>query len=344
MGGDKAPEQVVAGASRAARNPACRVLLVGDESRISPLLPNDESAGRVQVVAAAQEVGMAESPAAAVRRGAVTSMGKTVELLREGQADAAFSAGNSGAFLALAAIRLRTIAGVARPAFATVWPARKGPLLLLDAGANVDCRPDWLVQFALMGSAYAQSVLGIAAPRVGLLSIGEEEKKGNALTEAAFPLLSRAPIAFAGNVEGRDLLLGDVDVVVCDGFVGNVALKLAEGAGEYIFGALRDIVAGSTRAKLGALLLAPKLRALRKRMDYREYGGAPLLGVRGVCLVGHGRADAYAVENACRAALRAVRQDVVGAISRIVNTPLAEPVAPQQSAPQNAPAPQDAPP
>jgi glycerol-3-phosphate acyltransferase PlsX len=245
-------------------------------------------------------------------------MGKTLDLVREGSADAAFSAGNSGAFLAIATIRLRPLPGIARPAIATVWPARKGPMLILDAGANVDCKPEWIAQFAVMGSAYARTVLGIAEPKVGLLSIGEEEGKGNALVDAATPLLAKAPIVFCGNVEGRDMLLGEVDVIVCDGFVGNVALKLAEGAGEYVFGALKEASNSSLLARIGAALLRGKLREIRKRMDYREYGGAPLLGVRGICLIGHGRTDAHAVDSACRSALRAVRQDLVAAIGRAV--------------------------
>jgi len=319
MGGDHAPEEIVVGACTAARTLECRIALVGQQSRIEQIAAK---AGRIppniSFVNADAAVAMDEAPAAAVRRGATTSMGKMVDLVRDGTAQAAFSAGNSGAFLAIATIRLRTLPGIARPAIATAWPSRKGPMLLLDAGANVDCRPDWLLQFAIMGSAYARSVLGIAEPRVGLLSVGEEEDKGNALTEATFPLLAAAPINFIGNVEGRDLLIGSADVVVCDGFVGNVALKLAESSGEYFFGVLLEHALASTRGKIGLQLLKPALRAVRKRFDHREYGGAPLLGVRGICLIGHGRADARAIGSACRAALRAVRQDLVGSIGGLV--------------------------
>jgi phosphate acyltransferase len=315
MGGDHAPEEIVIGACEAARTIGCRIALVGDRQRIEQIsaraggLPEN-----IFVVHADGVVAMDEAPAAAVRRGATTSMGKMIDLVRDGTAQAAFSAGNSGAHLAIATIRLRTVPGIARPAIATVWPADKGPMLLLDAGANVDCRPDWLVQFAMMGSAYARSVLGLESPKVGLLSVGEEEGKGNALTEAAFPMLSTAPINFIGNVEGRDLLLGRADVIVCDGFVGNVALKLAEASGEYFFRALLEHTTSSLRGKLGLVILKPALRALRKRFDHREYGGAPLLGLRGITLIGHGRADALAIRSACRAALRAVRQDLVGSI------------------------------
>ncbi|HXW51096.1 MAG TPA: phosphate acyltransferase PlsX [Candidatus Acidoferrales bacterium] len=315
MGGDHAPDEIVTGACQAARALQCRIALVGDSQRIEAIA---KQAGglppTVTVVHADSFVAMDEAPVAAVRRGASTSMGKMVDLIREGTAHAAFSAGNSGAFLAIATVRLRTLPGIARPAIATAWPSSKGPMLLLDAGANVDCRPEWLLQFAIMGSAYAHSVLGVEHPKVALLSIGEEEGKGNALTEAAAPLLEAAPIKFVGNVEGRDLLVGNAEVVVCDGFVGNVALKLAESAGEYFFRVLLDFATSDLRGRAGLALLRPALRKLRKRFDHREYGGAPLLGLRGICLVGHGRADARAITSACRAALRAVKQDLVGSI------------------------------
>jgi len=321
LGGDRAPEEIVAGACAAAKSFGCRILLVGDEARVKPLLQREGNPLNVSTVHAPGVVAMDEAPTAAVRRGAETSMGKTVDLVREGLAHAAYSAGNSGAFLATAQIRLRTLPGIARPGFATAWPAIRGPMLLVDAGANVDCKPEWLVQFALMGTAYSRAVLGVADPKVGLLSVGEEETKGNALTFEAFPLLAAAPINFIGNVEGRDLLLGEADVVVCDGFVGNVALKTAEGTSEYIFTLLREAIQKSTRAKIGAALLRPQFRAVRKRMDHREHGGAPVLGVRGICIVGHGRADAHTVHSAVRMALRAVRQDLVGSIARMLEPP-----------------------
>jgi phosphate acyltransferase len=321
MGGDRAPEEIVAGALRAAQSPGCRVLLVGDEHRLVPLLKRGRHADTVEVVHADQIVAMDEPPSAAARRGAVTSMGKTIDLVREGAADAAFSAGNSGAMMALATIRLRPLPGIARPAIATGWPVRGGIMLLIDAGANVDCKPEWLAQFAIMGSAYSHAVLGVESPRVGLLNVGEEESKGNALTEATFPLLAAAPVNFIGNVEGRDLLAGTADVVVCDGFVGNVALKLAESASEYFFGALREASTSTRRSRIGAALLRPALRKIRKQLDYREHGGAPLLGVRGICLIGHGRTDALAVESACRGAMIAVRRDLVGAITRVIHPP-----------------------
>ncbi len=319
MGGDLAPDAIAAGACRAAREWGCRILLVGDPARLQPLLQRDGAPPTVTIVEAVEQVAMDEAPAAAVRRGGVTSMGKTIDLVRDGQAHAAFSAGNSGAFLALATIRLSRLPGIARPGFATAWPAHRGPMLLVDAGANVDCKPEWLVQFALMGTAYARAVLGIPDPKVGLLSVGEEESKGNALTAETFPLLAAAPIHFIGNVEGRDLLLGEADVVVADGFVGNVALKTAEGTSEYIFKLLREgIEAAPLTVKAGAALLKPVFRSVRSRLDHRYHGGAPLLGVRGNCIIGHGRADALTVYHACQMALRAARQDLVGSIERML--------------------------
>ncbi len=325
MGGDLAPGEIVAGACRAAREFGCTILLVGDAARLEPLVRQHGGPPTVRIVPTTEEVAMDELPAIAVRRGGVTSMGKALDLVREGAAHAAFSAGNSGAFLALATIRLSRLPGIMRPGFATAWPAHKGPMLLLDAGANVDCRAEWLVQFAIMGSAYARAVLDIAEPKVGLLSVGEEESKGNALTAETFPLLAAAPIHFIGNVEGRDLLLGDVDVVVTDGFVGNVALKTAEGTSEYIFKLLREgIESAGLSAKAGAALLRPVFRAVRARLDHRYHGGAPLLGVRGNAIVGHGRADALTAYSACRMALRAARQDLVGVIERTLAPPAAE--------------------
>ena len=319
MGGDSGPAEVVAGACSSAKSLGFQLLLVGDEKRVAPLVASAGDAANIRIVHAAEEVSMHEAPAAALRRGGQTSMGRIIELVRDGDADAAFSAGNSGAFLAIATIRLRTLPGIARSAFATAWPAKNGPMLLLDSGANVDCKPEWLVQFALMGTAYSRAVLGVAAPKVGLLSVGEEEGKGNALTAAALPLLRAAPIDFIGNVEGGDLLLGEADVIVCDGFVGNVALKLVEATSEYIFDSVRRASKETLRARAGAVLMLPALRRVKSMLDYREYGGAPLLGVRGVCLIGHGRADSFAVQSACRAALTAVRKGVVGAITDAVS-------------------------
>jgi len=319
MGGDLAPDAIAAGACRAAREWSCTILLVGDRARLPTLVTRAGSPPTVEIIETTETVAMNEAPSAAVRRGGVTSMGMAIDLVRDGRAHAVFSAGNSGAFLALATLRLSRLPGIARPGFATAWPAHKGPMLLVDAGANMDCKAEWLVQFAMMGTAYARAVLGIADPKVGLLSVGEEESKGNALTAETYPLLAAAPIHFIGNVEGRDLLLGNADVVVADGFVGNVALKTAEGTSEYIFRLLRESIdAAPLHVKAGAALLRPVFRSVRARLDHRFHGGAPLLGVRGNCIIGHGRADALAVYHACRMALRAARQDLVGTIARMI--------------------------
>jgi glycerol-3-phosphate acyltransferase PlsX len=248
-----------------------------------------------------------------------SSLGLAVNLVRGERADAVVSAGNSGAFLAIALIRLRTIAGIARPAIAVIFPGKTGPVIVLDGGANVDCRPEWLVQFGVMGAAYARAVLGIAEPKVGIISNGEERVKGNAQTIEAAQLLERAPVDFIGNVEGGDVFFNVADVIVSDGFVGNVMLKLAEGAAKLI----GDIVVGEIKrsgplTKLGALLVRPALRRVRRKIDYDSYGGAPLLGLRGNCIVAHGRANRFAVHSAIRAAGAEVREDVVGRIGELV--------------------------
>ncbi|MGP6157336.1 MAG: phosphate acyltransferase PlsX, partial [Vulcanimicrobiaceae bacterium] len=227
MGGDNAPAEVVAGAVLAQRDGLGQMILVGDETRIRPLLVAQRES--LEVVHAPDEIAMDASPSLALRGSLNSSMGVAVDLVRDGKADAAVSAGNSGAFLAIALVRLRTIPGIARPAIACVFPGKRGPVIVLDGGANVDCRAEWLAQFGVMGSAYAHAVLGIAQPKVGIISNGEERVKGNALTMEAAALLERAPIDFVGNVEGKDVFFNHADVIVTDGFVGNVMLKLSEG-------------------------------------------------------------------------------------------------------------------
>jgi len=262
---------------------------------------------------------MDAAPSAALRGAERTSLGAAVDLVRDGKADAVVSAGNSGAFLALALFRLRTIAGIARPAIAVVFPTRHGPVVLLDAGANVDCKPEWLAQFGVMGSAYARAVLGIAAPRVGIISNGEERVKGNAQVIEAAACLERAPIKFVGNVEGKDVFADGADVFVTDGFVGNVMLKLSEGAAQFVGHTVVDeLKASGPIVKLGALLVRPALKRLRAKLSYDSYGGAPLLGLRGNCIVAHGRANREATRSAIRAAVVEVREDVVGRIAELV--------------------------
>jgi phosphate acyltransferase len=318
MGGDHAPQEIVAGALLAAGEFDADIFLVGDEAHVRPLL-RGPAADRVRLIHAPQSIAMDLSPSVAVRSCERTSLGVAVSLVKQGEADAVISAGNSGAFLAIALIKLRTIEGISRPAIATVWPALNGPTVLLDSGANVDCKPEWLEQFAIMGSAYSKGVLNVAQPRVGILSVGEERSKGNQLVLEAARLLERAPVRFIGNIEGGDLFHNVADVIVTDGFVGNVVLKTGEGLFADLAHVMRDtLLGGNLLTKLGTALLAPALKRLRKRFDYETYGGAPLLGLRGNCIVTHGRASRNAIKHAVGAAVQEVNHDVVGKISELI--------------------------
>ncbi len=316
MGGDHAPLEVVEGAILAHDEGLGTVILVGDRPRIEHLLKGRTG---IEVVHAELAVPMDQAASVAVRTSAGTSLAAAIDLVRDGAADAAVSAGNSGAFLAIGLIRLRTIPGIARPAIAAVIPGKRTPSILLDAGANVDCRPEWLVQFAVMGSAYAQAVLGIPNPRVGIVTVGEERGKGNAQVFETTPLLEAAPVNFIGNVEGKDLFEDVADVFVTDGFVGNVMLKLAEGCAGFFGHSLRETLHESSPiSKLGAFLARPAFETLRERLSYDSYGGAPLLGVRGNCIVAHGRANRYAVRSAIRAAALEAQADVLTKIAAAV--------------------------
>lgn len=321
MGGDHAPEEIVAGALLAAAESNAQIILVGDEPRVRALLRGNEKS--VTVVHAPEAVPMDQSASAALRSADRTSLGIAVGMVKRGEADAVVSAGNSGAFLAIALIKLRTIEGISRPAIATVWPALDGPTVLLDSGANVDCRPEWLVQFAIMGAAYSKGVLNVPNPRVGILSVGEERTKGNQQVLETAKLLEEAPVHFIGNVEGRDMFHNVADVIVTDGFVGNVVLKTGEGMIADLAMVLREaLLGGGVLTKIGTAMLAPALRRLRKRFDYETYGGAPLLGLRGNCIVTHGRASRNALKHATLAAVQEVHHDVVGTISEMVASSL----------------------
>ncbi|MHB8703052.1 MAG: phosphate acyltransferase PlsX [Candidatus Tyrphobacter sp.] len=318
MGGDHAPEEIVAGVLLAAADSDAEIILTGDEARVRPLL-RGEAGRRIQVCHAPETVPMDQHASQALRSADRSSLGAAVAMLKDGTADAVISAGNSGAFLAIALVKLRTIEGVARPAIATVWPALNGPTVLLDSGANVDCRPEWLMQFGIMGSAYAKEVLGIDRPRVAIISVGEERTKGNQQVLEAAKLLDAAPVHFIGNVEGKDLFHNVADVIVTDGFVGNVVLKAGEGIASDLSRVLREtLLGGSLLTKLGTMMLAPELRRLRRRFDYETYGAAPLLGLRGNCLVTHGRASRNAIKHAIAAAIQEVRHDVVGTIAGLL--------------------------
>lgn len=318
MGSDHAPEVDVEGAVRAARRFGVEVILVGRQPEIERELARHETSGlSLPIVHASQVLEMAEHPSQAARAKRDASIVVAMGLLREGRADAVVSAGNSGGVLAaalLSAGRIGRIPGVARPAISTILPTLQGYSFMLDIGANADCRPEWLEQFALMGAAYAKRVLGIAEPRVGLLSNGEEETKGSQLVQEAHALLRQLPIRFVGNVEGKDLPQGLADVIVSDGFAGNVAIKTAEGTAGMLLSILRREIKSRPLASLGALLAKPAFRAVAKVLDYREYGGGPLLGVNGVVIIAHGRSDALAMENAVRVAVEAAQADLVEAI------------------------------
>lgn len=319
MGGDHAPAAVVAGAVAAARDLAVAVLLAGPERRIHEELRRHRPVpDAVRVVDAPEVIEMHESPAIALRRKKRASIIVAMEQVRDGAADAVVSAGHTGAAMGAALLRLGRIPGVDRPAIATILPTlAQHPVVMLDVGANVDCKPHHLQQFAIMGSVYASRVLEIAAPRVGVLSNGAEEGKGSDLVLRTSALLRQtAGVQFVGNVEGRDVFSGVADVVVCDGFVGNVALKLAEGLAITIRGVIKTQLRGWA-GRLALLYLAPlagRIRALYRRFDYGEYGGAPLLGIEGVCVIAHGSSNARAVRNAIRAAADAVAHGFVDGI------------------------------
>lgn len=318
MGGDHAPAEIVAGTLLAAQEDWGQLLLVGDEAQVRPLLTGP-GADKVTLVHAPENVPMDMHASQALRIADKTSLGVAINMLKEGSADAVVSAGNSGAFLAIALIKLRAIAGIARPAIATVWPAMNGPMVLLDSGANVDCRPEWLEQFGIMGSAYSKAVLNIPNPRVAILSVGEESTKGNAQVLEAAKLLGEAPINFIGNVEGKDLFHNAADVVVVDGFVGNVVLKMGEGLISDLQKVIKEtVLGGNLLTKAGAALMLPALRKLRTRFNYETYGGAPLLGLAGNCIVTHGRASRNAIKHAIHQAAIEADHDVVGKITELV--------------------------
>jgi glycerol-3-phosphate acyltransferase PlsX len=315
MGSDKAPDPEIRGAILACRTLDVRVHLVGPEDLLRPklreALKSDARPGfagkkprlPIFMVQASEWISMEDKAAQAVRSKRDSSMRVGLKMVREGRAAGFFTAGNTGAAMATAKMVLGSLAGVDRPALTAVLPTASGqPCVLLDVGANVDCDPENLVQFAVMGHMYAKNVLHVARPRVGLLSIGEEDSKGNSLTRDTLPLLRSLGINFIGNVEGRDLYNNHADVIVCDGFVGNVALKTSEGLAKLVSSSLRESLKSTVTSQVGAILSQKAFKAFKSRLDYSEYGGAPLLGVRGVCVVGHGSSNERAVMNGIRVA------------------------------------------
>jgi len=305
MGGDKAPVPEVEGAVRAAREFGHRIVLVGDSAAIRRSLDKHPGSRElsIEVVHAEERITMDDHAAKAARSKRGSSMHLCARMVLDGRADGFLSAGNTGACMAIAKMVLGKVPGVDRPALSGVFPTHKGtPVVVVDVGANVDCEPQMLAQFGLMGEIYSRLVLKVKHPRVGLLSIGEEEHKGNGLTRDTTPLLKELGFNFIGNVEGRDIFTGHTDVIVCDGFVGNVALKVSEGLVDMMGSMLKESLKATVTRQIGYLFSRSAFRDFKKRLDYNEIGGAPLLGVKGVCIICHGRSNANAIKNAIRIA------------------------------------------
>ena len=320
MGGDNAPGEIVLGAVQAAREYGMGVYLVGREEAIrAELAKHDTSGLDLPIIHTDEVIEMDEHPANAVRRKKNASMTLALQLVRDGKALGAVSAGNSGAMMAAALFTLKRIEGVDRPALGGVFPTKDATCLVIDMGANADCKPEFLLQFALMGSIYMERIFGVSSPRVGLLANGEEDTKGNQLVQDTHQLLkanaATLGLNFTGNVEGRDIPAGSADVIVCDGFVGNVVLKLSEGLAETLIGLLRTQMTSTLPSKLAGAVLRPGLRKVFQRLDYAEYGGVPLLGVNGSAIISHGRSKAKAIKNALRVARQTAETNVAGAIA-----------------------------
>jgi phosphate acyltransferase len=311
MGGDHAPEEIVKGAAMAAAEYGVDISLVGIPASVQPLL---DSQPRLQLVPCTQVIAMDEHPAQAVRNKPDSSMSVCARLCKTGRADGWTSAGNSGAVMAAALFIQGRIRGVERPALGSIVPTQDGFAYFLDVGANVDSKPEYMAQFAAMGAVYAREMLGRPAPRVALLSNGEEEGKGDERVRETAKRLKDTLPGFVGNIEPKDIYAARADVVVADGFVGNVAIKMAEATAEFLFRNLRDEIPKTMTGKLGGLLIRPRVREIRDRIDWREFGGAPLLGIDGVAVVAHGRSDARAMKNAIRVTRDAVQNGLVGKI------------------------------
>ena len=317
MGGDLAPSVNIEGAVETVNEyDDVDVILVGDESSIQKELRNKRySANRISVVHASQVVEMHESPMVAIRKKKDSSIRVGMGLVKAGKADAFVSAGHSGVVMATSLMMLGTAKVVDRPAIATLMPTLKDPFIMLDVGATVDCNPQNLLQFALMGSTYCRLVLKRPDPKVALLSIGEEDSKGNEVTKEAFKMIKKSKLNFIGNIEGKDIFSGMADVVVCDGFIGNIALKISEGLAETILKMLKQEISSVSTGRVGYLLMKPAIRKFKKRTDYDEYGGAPLLGINGTSIISHGRSSSKAIKNALRVAADYAEKRVYEAIT-----------------------------
>lgn len=311
MGGDTAPETQVAGAIRAARELPIDVILVGDQAALRQQLSRyPRRPSNISIVHASEAIGMEEAPVASVRKKKNSSINVGIELVRQDKADAFVSAGNTGAVAMSATLNLGLLPGIERPGIGIILPGLRGETFLIDAGANIDPKPSHLMQYALMGEVYMRHVLEKPRPTVGLLNVGEEATKGTEFIKETYALLEASGINFVGNVEGRDMFMGDYSVIVCDGFVGNVALKTSESLAHAISQTLKRTLAMSPITRLGAWLSRAAFQALRKEIDYAEYGGAPLLGVKGVCIIAHGASSAKAIKNAIRVGYESARHDI----------------------------------
>lgn len=317
VGGDFAPGEILDGvASALGDDPALSIVLTGPAEVVEPFAAARNA--RVRAVVTTEIIGMGEHPATAVRSKKDSSIVVGCRLVRDGEADGFFSAGSTGAAMAAATLVMGRIKGVLRPAIATVLPTSAEPTVMLDVGANADCKPENLVQFAHMGAAYAATVLGVSSPRVALLNIGEEPTKGSQLAQDSHALMTEQVPGFAGNVEGRDVIAGVADVIVTDGFTGNVALKLLEGTSKVLLGQVKGAMTATVVTKAAAAVLAPSLKRLKARLDPDTYGGAPLLGVNGVCIIGHGSSNATAVANAIAVAAKAARGNLTERVAQAV--------------------------
>jgi glycerol-3-phosphate acyltransferase PlsX len=309
MGGDHAPKVVVEGAIAAVKEYGAKVILVGDEAKIKPLLKKAKYPGdSIEVIHAPETIEMCESAALSVRRKRNSSIVVGLGLLKEGKAEAFFSAGNTGAVVCAATLELRLLPGVERPGIAIVTPTLNGIALIIDVGANIDPKPTQLLQYGIMADVYSRNILNKTNPSIGLLNIGEEEVKGTEFMRQTHELLQKSHLNFIGNVEGKDIFSGKVDIIVCDGFVGNVALKVSESAAEAMQVFLKRHLLSNIWGKIGLLFLLPSLKRFKKDIDYAEYGGAPLLGVDGVVIIGHGRSNIRAIKNAIRVAKEEVER------------------------------------
>lgn len=327
MGGDQAPQSEVQGAIAAVLEYPVSVVLVGQEQKILTELKRHDSSAKlpIDIQNASQVITMEDMAAASFRKKRDSSIHVAARLVREGKASGVVSAGNTGAVMATSKIVMGVLPSVDRPVLAAVFPTSKGkPAILLDVGANVDCKPFHLEQFAIMGEIYSRVIFNVAHPRIGLLSIGEESSKGNDLTKEVYGLLKKTSLNFIGNVEGRDLYNGSCDVIVCDGFIGNVALKVSEGLVEAISTLLRKELSATLTSKMGYVLSQRAFSSFKRRLDYSEYGGAPLLGLKGVCIICHGRSNAHAIKNAIRVAYEfcnnKLNEKIENEVSRIAST------------------------